>query len=161
MSWNKEELRAEVESYEDGKFVNWSALAKAYNVKNTQGNPAANGGQIVKEWLKSVGVDTERFKRYNTSDGPRVRLKKRKGLGGEISTPTPETNSALKKRLQEKILQNEYSVGKLIVPKKVYCQYVYCFRLPWFNQILNHMLHSIYFSAYNQKKLMQYVLPSH
>lgn len=125
MTWKKEELKAEVESYEDGKFVSWSKLAQTYNVLNSKGELAKNGGQIVKEWLKSVGVDTERFKRYNTdSDNPRVRRKKRRGLGGEISTPTPETNDALKKRLQDKILQNEYSIGKLIVPRKVYVLYI-------------------------------------
>ena len=120
MAWDKDGLKFEVESYEDGKFVNWSQLAKQYNITNTKGEIAENGGQIAKEWLKSVGVDTERFKRYNVdSDGPRIRRKKRRGIGGEISIPTSETNASLKKRLHEKILENEYSIGKLIVPKKV------------------------------------------
>ncbi|CAB4002168.1 Hypothetical predicted protein [Paramuricea clavata] len=54
MAWDKDALKSEVESYENGKFVNWSQLAKDYNVTNTKGKIAANGGQIVKEWLKSV-----------------------------------------------------------------------------------------------------------
>ena len=67
-----------------------------------------------------MGVDTERFKWHNIdSHGPHIRHKKRRGIGGEISIPTPETNASLKKRLHEKILENEYSIGKLIVPKKV------------------------------------------
>ena len=123
MTWKKEELKAEVESCEDAKFVSWSKLAQTYNVLNSKGELSKNGGQIVKEWLKSVGVDTERFKRYNTdSDNPRVRRKKRRGL--ETSTSTPETNDALKNRLQNKILQNEYLIGKLIVPRKVYVLYI-------------------------------------
>jgi hypothetical protein len=121
MAWDKDGLKFEVESYEDGKFVNWSQLAKQYNITNTKGEIAENGGQIAKEWLKSVSVDTERFKQYNVdSDGPHIRRKKRRGIGGEISIPTPETNASLKKRLHEKILENEYSIGKLMVPKKVY-----------------------------------------
>ena len=83
MAWDKDGLKFEVESYEDAKFVNWSQLAKQYNIMNTKGEIAENGGQIAKEWLKSVGVDTERFKRYNVdSDGPRIRRKKRRGIGG-------------------------------------------------------------------------------
>ena len=125
MTWDKDALKLEVESYEDGTFVNWSNLAKKYNVTNTKGEIAENGSQIVKEWLKFVGADTERFKRYHiNSDSPRIRRKKRRGLGGEISIPTPETNASLKKQLEEKILQNEFSVGKLIVPRKV--QYHSC-----------------------------------
>ena len=125
MTWKKEELKAEVESCEDSKFVSRSKLAQTYNVLNSKGEFAKNGGQIVKEWLKSVGVDTERFKRYNTdSDNPRVRRKNRRGLRGEISTSTPEINYALKKRLQDKIIQNEYLIGKLIVPRKVYVLYI-------------------------------------
>ena len=121
MAWDKDGLKFEVESYEDAKFVNWSQLAKQYNIMNTKGEIAENGGQIAKEWLKSVSVDTERFKQYNVdSDGPHIRRKKRRGIGGEISIPTPETNASLKKRLHEKILENEYSIGKLIVPKKVF-----------------------------------------
>ena len=133
MTWDKDALKLEVESYEDGKFVNWSQLAKEYSVTNTKGEIAENGGQIAKEWLKSVGVVTERFKRYNTnSDGPRIRRKKRRGLGGEISIPTPQTNACLKKQLQEKILQNEYSIGKLIVPRKV----LHCLILPLTSKII-------------------------
>jgi hypothetical protein len=88
MTWDKDALKLEVESYEDGKFVNWSQLAKEYNVTNTKGEFAENGSQIAKEWLKSVGVDTDRFKRYNTnSDGPRIRRKKRRDFRrGDINS---------------------------------------------------------------------------
>jgi hypothetical protein len=44
MTWDKDALKLEVESYEDGKFVNWSQLAKEYNVTNTKGEIAENGG---------------------------------------------------------------------------------------------------------------------
>jgi hypothetical protein len=56
MTWDKDALKLEVESYEDGKFVNWSQLAKEYNVTNTKGEIAENDDQIAKGWLKSVGV---------------------------------------------------------------------------------------------------------
>ena len=47
------------------------------------------------------------------------RRKKLKGLGGEISLPTPETNEGLKQKLKLKIQQGEFTVGELIVPREV------------------------------------------
>ena len=49
-------------SYEDGKVVNWSELARRFNVTNGKDEIACNGGQIIKEWLKMEGVDVTRFK---------------------------------------------------------------------------------------------------
>ena len=98
ISWDKEALREEIEKLDNGKEVNWSELARKYNVKNTVGEDARNGGQIVKEWLKSEGVDVNRFKRTNdestddagTNQG-RLRRKKRRTTGGEITVPTEVT----------------------------------------------------------------------
>ena len=44
--------------------------------------------------------------------------KSSKGLGGEISVPTPETNDNLKEKLKLKIQQGEFTVGELIVPRE-------------------------------------------
>ena len=44
MTWKKEELKPEVESYEDGKFVGWSKLAQTYNVLNSK-------GKLSKKWM--------------------------------------------------------------------------------------------------------------
>jgi hypothetical protein len=44
-----------------------------------------------------------------------------KGAGGEITLPTPSTNENLKCNLKEKIVSGEYTMGELIVPKKVFC----------------------------------------
>ena len=60
--FDKEKLKEEVESYTDDVALNWSELARRHNVQNTNGEPAKNGGQIIKEWLKSEGVDVAKFK---------------------------------------------------------------------------------------------------
>ena len=39
----------------------WSQLAAKYNIIDSKGNIAKNGGQIAKEYAKSVGVDVNRF----------------------------------------------------------------------------------------------------
>ena len=72
--FDKEKLKKEVESYTDDVALNWSELARRHNVQNTNGEPAKNGGQIIKEWLNSEGVHVAKFTRkhdgtMNTSDG--------------------------------------------------------------------------------------------
>lgn len=119
MSWDKESLQREVEGCSDDTEVNWSNLAVKYGITNRKGEIAKNGGQIAKKYVESVGVDTTRFKRKSNEDGPRIRKRKRIGAGGEISIPTPSTNENLKEELKASILKGEYSLGELIVPKKV------------------------------------------
>ena len=52
------------------------------------------------------------------------KTKKKRGQGGEISIPVPETNDELKEKLKMKIASGEYTVGELIVPRKVHvCLY--------------------------------------
>jgi len=48
-----------------------------------------------------------------------ARKNKLKGLGSEISIPTPETNDTLKQRLKLEIQQGEFTLGELIVPREV------------------------------------------
>jgi hypothetical protein len=57
VAFEKENMKQEVESYPDGMVVNWSHLAQQYNIKNTEGELAKNGGQIAQKWLKSEGID--------------------------------------------------------------------------------------------------------
>lgn len=119
MDWDKEAMKAEVTGYPDATVVNWSELARRYYIKNRNGDPAKNGGQIAEEWLKSVGVDVKRFKRVQSNAGGRVRRKKLRGAGGEITVATPQTNANMKDDLKKKVMSGEYAVGQLITPKKV------------------------------------------
>jgi len=87
MNWDKENLKAEVEGYEDGVQVNWSALAKKYGIKTKAGNYAHNGGQIAQQYLVNEEVNVHRFKRKNEeqeSKETRIRRKKLRGLGGML-----------------------------------------------------------------------------
>ena len=58
-SVDKEAVQADVQSYPDDRKVNWSELARTHNVATTNGKVPANGGQIVKEWLRSEGVNVD------------------------------------------------------------------------------------------------------
>ncbi|CAB3995360.1 Hypothetical predicted protein [Paramuricea clavata] len=120
MEWDKDGMKEEVNSFGDGTLVNWSELARRYGVKNKTGQMAQNGGQIAMEWLKSEGVDVERFKkRRRESDIGNIRKKMKKSVGGEITVPCPESSRKLQAKLKEKILSGEVNVGELIVPRKV------------------------------------------
>jgi hypothetical protein len=120
MEWDKEGMKAEVNSYGDDTLPNWSELARQFQIKNKSGELAQNGGQIAKEWLKSEGVNVERFrKRRRECNEGNIRKKLKRGAGGEITVPCPETNGKVLQKLQEKVLSCEINVGELIVPRKV------------------------------------------
>lgn len=120
IQWDKQALLEEVNGYTNGTVINWSELARRYEVKNKNGELAKNGGQIVQEYIRSQGVDVSKYKkRGQADDGGRIRKRMRRSAGGEITVPCPVTNESLKKKLNEKILSGEYNVGELIVPRQV------------------------------------------
>ena len=119
MDWDKKALMEEVSGYNDDGVVNWSELARKYEVKNKNGELAKNGGQIVQEYLKSQSVDVLRFRKRGADDGGRIRKRMKRSAGGEITVPCPMTNKELKNKLQQKILSGEYNIGELIVPRQV------------------------------------------
>ena len=120
MSWDKVGLKREVEGYEDNQIFSWRDLAIRYNVCNKAGEVAKNGGQIVKEWLLSQKVDLARFsEKQKCSSVPITRKQKRRGPGGDITLPVEIHPEAPKQKLAEKLRSGEYSIGEIIVPKKV------------------------------------------
>ena len=120
MEWDKEGMKDEVNGYADETLVNWSELARRFQIKNKNGELAQNGGQIAMEWLKSEGVNVKRFrKKRRAGNDANIRRKLRKGAGSEITLPCPETNGKVLKKMQEKVLSGEIHVGEPIVPRKV------------------------------------------
>ena len=121
MTWDKQQLKEEVEGYNDGHIVNWSNLAAKYNVCDKSGQLAKNGGQIVKSWLVSEGVDVSRYGTENKrkTRNAIARRRKRRIIGGEISFPTEVHPTVLKQMLQDKLQTGIYSIGERIVPTKV------------------------------------------
>ena len=120
MTWDKEALKTEIESLPDTSIINWSDIARRYNITNKRGRLANNGGQIVKGWVVSNGVDLQRFqKRKNDDDDVlHVRRKKRRGLGGELSLPCHQPSEKVKEKLKTEIAAGVYNPGELVVPRK-------------------------------------------
>ena len=63
MQRNWQALVNEAESWEEGKKINWSALARKYEVHKPSDptSLAGNGGQIIQAVLEDAGFDTSRF----------------------------------------------------------------------------------------------------
>lgn len=83
MTWDKDGLKSEIEGYEDDRKINWSEIARRYNITNKKGQISKNGGQIAQEWLISQGVNLHRFQ-TNSPKERKPRRKKLKGAGGYI-----------------------------------------------------------------------------
>jgi hypothetical protein len=107
--------------------VNWSDLARRHNIQNTKGELAKNGGQIAQEWLKSEGINITRFKRKHDGNSEKIRRKKLRGQGGEITVATPQTIDIVKAELTGRILSGEYTVGQQIAPRKVITATIFSF----------------------------------
>jgi hypothetical protein len=79
-------------------------MARRYSIRNTKGEIAKNGGQVAQEWRKSVGINVSRFKRPCGHTGERIRRKKLRGAGGEITVTTPQTISSVKEEMKKKVM---------------------------------------------------------
>ena len=96
MNFNKVGLLQEVESYNDTTAINYSSLARKYNVLNSKRKPAKNSGKIIKEYLKEQNICLNQF-RYNRKGRhsnefqmKQIRKKNLKIIGGD-SIPYDET----------------------------------------------------------------------
>lgn len=49
IKWDCQELRNKVESYPDDAKVNWTTVARQFQIRNSNGQLAKNGGQIAKD----------------------------------------------------------------------------------------------------------------
>lgn len=64
-----EQLLKDVEKWPH-EPVSWTAKAKQYNIRGNANEPTPlNGGQILKEFLKSQGVDLSPFKKLSEGKG--------------------------------------------------------------------------------------------
>ncbi|XP_019632908.1 PREDICTED: uncharacterized protein LOC109476416 isoform X2 [Branchiostoma belcheri] len=116
-NFDKENLKEEVLAYEDGKDVNWTQLAIKHGVRGKDGNVPGNAGQLVKLWLQSEGIDTDRFKASSTHEvlrKARIRL----DSDPKISVPKKRTEKQISEQLRVCITEGEVPIGEFIVPKQ-------------------------------------------
>ena len=112
-----------MESYNDTTAINYSNVARKYNVPSSKGKPAKNGGQMFKEHLKEQNICLKQFcyngkgRHSNKSSTKQIREWKLKITGG-YSIPCDETIAQTKQKLREDIESGKYSLGEPIVPKE-------------------------------------------
>ena len=80
--WNKEGCLKEVSEYAQDHLINFTGLARKYELKNKEGKLPNNAGQVMKELLKENNVNVEQFRYWAkrpaqySLDATRVRRKK-------------------------------------------------------------------------------------
>ena len=99
----------ELESFPNDQIINWSAMARKYNI------PQKNGGQILKTVAEKRGIDVSRLDKRDNSV-QRIRRRKKKLVGGEISTPCLPTVQEITKEKQYLIESGELSIGEPCTP---------------------------------------------
>lgn len=118
--WDEEDCLKEIKKLPNGSRINFTDLARRYNLLHKDGHRPNNCGQVLKELLKTKNCDFESLQSVwgnSITKSERIRRRKRRLDGLGISMPVEETNSEVIKRLKQKINDGTYSIGKLIVPQ--------------------------------------------
>ena len=114
--YDESTLISEVNAYPSDKNINWTEISRKYKLRKvTDGSEFGNGGQVLKAYLSSKGVNVDRFQSSST---PIIRRKRKRGPGGEISFPTTATIKEVNETIKQRVNDGIYSVGELIVPKQ-------------------------------------------
>ena len=104
--------------------VNWSEIAKRYNILNKSGKLANNGGQIAKEYLQNTESEGFMYTYFGKQDKRQVIRRKRKCIEAtEIGVPCDVSAKKVKQKLEDEIQSGKVSIGHLINPK-TYVKYV-------------------------------------
>ncbi|PFX14487.1 hypothetical protein AWC38_SpisGene21349 [Stylophora pistillata] len=92
----------------DWKTVKLSEKARKYQIRRKGASvPPPNAGQVLKEYLKSLGVNTDTF---DQKKRPRIRRAIKKQDGGEISMPFHRPNSQIGQEILDKIAAGQFNV---------------------------------------------------
>lgn len=60
-TFDTHEFLTDIKSKEPGNIVNWSRLARIYNLVNKKNILPANGGRVLQQFAKENGVETTKF----------------------------------------------------------------------------------------------------
>ena len=80
MTWDVSSAMVELKNFPPDQKINWSQMARQYAIANK------NAGQILKETAKAHGINTTSLE-HSDSATPRIRKRKRRLPGGELSLP--------------------------------------------------------------------------
>ena len=108
VNWDKEGLLNTLHNWPEGELINWTQVASEWNV------PGSNRGQIVKEFAKENGIDV--IKLDHRQPNSRLRARRLRLPGGEISTPVHKSVKGIKDEWNEMINTGKLSLGEPCFP---------------------------------------------
>ena len=113
MNWTrKEDFLKEVGNHEaNSTEVNWSDMARKYEVQDGNGEIAKNGGQITKGYAKCKGINADSISKKRKHGNVIVRKYKKRFIRTRVSVPVDCSNIQLKDDLGKRIRSGEYSIG--------------------------------------------------
>ncbi len=109
-TWSHEDATALLQGHPTGQAINWSASAR------TLGIPGRNAGQVLKEFAVKRGMDVATLECRCTPATPRIRRRKKKLPGGEMSVPTLPTLTEIATEKRHLIETGELSIGEPCSP---------------------------------------------
>ena len=103
--WDVNGAVAFLEHFPQEETINWTRVAKRFE------GTKSNAGQVLKEVAVKRGIDIQRLENKKSLP-PRIRSRKRKLPGGEISIPTLPTASTISVTKAQLIESGELSIGE-------------------------------------------------
>ena len=110
-TWDKVEVLKKLKEWPKGTVINWTKFARENNVQG------GNKGQIIKEFAAEHGIDVKELDKREP--GTRVRAKKLKFPGKDISVPVHRTVAQIKEDWAKMILDGELTLGEQCNPYNI------------------------------------------
>ena len=109
--WDKEQVLRDLRNFPTDQQINWSKFAREHNV------PGKNNGQVLKEFADENGIDT--FQLDKREKGTRVRAKKLRLPGNDISVPVHTAPDTIKQQVDDMIKSGEFMLGEQCNPNTI------------------------------------------
>ncbi|CAC5365492.1 unnamed protein product [Mytilus coruscus] len=121
-SFDRTDFLNEMTTKPSGSDINWTLMAKKYNLQ-INGKFPANAGQVILEYARKQGINTQthnKGKRVSSRDYLR-RIRRAKNTiymrNKQHSLPTPRTGKAIKEDVKRKLQSGELYIGVKIAEK--------------------------------------------
>lgn len=121
-TFDKNAFLLQLRETREGERVNWRRLGEQFDVKNKRGERPANAGQILLEYAKAKGINTDSFNtgmRVSKRDNSQRLRRAKKIVAKGLTMPTPRSAKSFKTEIKRRIETGEFKIGEKIVPKVI------------------------------------------
>ena len=120
--FEKEKFLQDIRSLKPASHVNWQSMAKKYQIQTKNGVFPLNGSQILKEFAKQNGINTNHFNnhvRVSGRDYLRRARRAKKRLTSKVAIPFNRSSKHIKAIVKEKVRIGDFNIGRKIVPTAI------------------------------------------